>query len=460
MSTSTTPTFADLKEEALQLRREKRYAEALPLFQRLWSSHRELCSAWEGWGYALALRQCGRTAEALDICREVYRARPDFGPNRQLYAWCIYDTVLRQPQEGDPERVLHAGRAIIELCKQADEHAPYTLAVLRVMRYLLRRPLPQPEVCLTWSELLEESLLPADGKTVSKKDGSTLELPGFREQYCALRIKALFLAEQYDACIESCEGALEHFPAPHHENGIWWRRYAALSKARLGHTEAALALYRELLPRKRSWFIQHEMAELCAAAGDRKQALTLGLQAALNYGEPRHKVNLYRQLAHWLLEEGHPEEAGRHVSLAAAIREENGWQPDPGLEELRLRNLEGFVDVDGSENVPTDLPALLHRLRQEWIERLFAIAEVQHGMLHDLLPHGRAGFIERPDGRRFYFAVSCFYGKPGDLRKGMPLAFITGPGYDPRKQCVVETAFHLRPRHVYETPEVEDISLD
>lgn len=441
MSTSTKPTFADLKEEALQLRREKRYREALPLFEQLWKQHRDQCSAWEGWGYALALRQCGRTPEALDICRKVYRAWPDFDPNRQLYAWCIYDTALRQPREEQEERVLRAGRAVVELCKQEDEHAPYTLAVLRVMRYLLRRPFPQPEVCLTWSELLEESLLPAAGKTIRKEDGSTLELPGFREQYEALRIKALFLAEQHDACIDACGRALDMFPAPHHDNGVWWRRYAALSKAALGDVEAALALYRECLPRKRSWFIQSEMAELHAARGDRRAALRLGLQAALNHGEPRHKVNLYRRLAQWLLEEGHPEEARRHVALAAAIREENGWQADAALEELaealdlRLRNLEGFVTVE---------------LRQDWIERLFSLAAVQHGVLHDLLPHGRAGFIERSDGRRFYFAVHSFYGKPGDLKKGMQLDFITGPGYDPRKQREVETAFHVRARHVHE----------
>jgi len=36
-------------KEALELRRQRRYAEALKLYNDLWANHRERCNEWEGW---------------------------------------------------------------------------------------------------------------------------------------------------------------------------------------------------------------------------------------------------------------------------------------------------------------------------------------------------------------------------------------------------------------------------
>ena len=63
----------ETKKAALELRKKKRYPEALNLYQELWYNHRDACNEWEGWGLATCLRKLGEPEKALEICRNVYQ---------------------------------------------------------------------------------------------------------------------------------------------------------------------------------------------------------------------------------------------------------------------------------------------------------------------------------------------------------------------------------------------------
>ena len=72
------PTIDDLKKQANQLRHDKKYSEALPLFKQLWEENRDSCNEWEGWSYAFCLKQLKEYKPSLEICREVYKIKPTF----------------------------------------------------------------------------------------------------------------------------------------------------------------------------------------------------------------------------------------------------------------------------------------------------------------------------------------------------------------------------------------------
>jgi len=109
--------FTQLQQLASNLRKSKRYADALPYFEQLWTQHYELCEDWDVWGYAQTLRKLNRCREALEVCRELYRKNSDFAPGRNLYGWCIYATELKGEDLRD-DGVIAAVRAIVQLTPQ------------------------------------------------------------------------------------------------------------------------------------------------------------------------------------------------------------------------------------------------------------------------------------------------------------------------------------------------------
>src|SRR5690606_7224798 len=90
---------------------------------------------WVGWGYAQCLRKLGRSADALEICRAVYRIDSAFERNRNLYGWCIYDIGIKQVEhEFDEAKYLQAADAITQLTRH-ENYSPYELTVLNVVHH-------------------------------------------------------------------------------------------------------------------------------------------------------------------------------------------------------------------------------------------------------------------------------------------------------------------------------------
>ena len=114
-----------MRQRATALRKANNYEQALPLYRQMWADQQRR-SEWDGWGYANCLRKLGRPREALEVCRQVHQAYPDFVPNRTEYGWCLYDLVLKRDEDAiasNPGEFFRAAEEILSLAGH-DQFSP------------------------------------------------------------------------------------------------------------------------------------------------------------------------------------------------------------------------------------------------------------------------------------------------------------------------------------------------
>ena len=119
------PTLNELRQHASALRKDNKYDQALAVYRQLWEQPATR-NEWDGWGYAHCLRKLGRPREALEVCRQVHQAYPDFEPNRNEYGWSLYDLVLKQDKDAiakDPGEFFRAAEEILSLAGH-DQFSP------------------------------------------------------------------------------------------------------------------------------------------------------------------------------------------------------------------------------------------------------------------------------------------------------------------------------------------------
>lgn len=441
MTTSTTTT-SDLREKALGLRRARRYADALPLYQTMWEHDREACTTWDAWAYALCLQQTDHLDEALDMCRRIYRHDPDFGPARSLYAWCIFQKIPHSAEEESAAAtLLKAADAIAKLCKADETRSPLAAVALKVAAYYLGRAAPHPDRALEWLDRLLPDTLGTEPRQLTLPDGKTVMQASNQEQYYGLRIKALYLRGSYTDCACACREALNALPAFHYDNDLWFRRYLAQSLLRTDRAKEARELYAHILPRKRAWFLLKEAGDVCLALGEEKMADYFHLSAAMECAEPDKAVRLLETLAGRCLAADNPDMARLHVATACRLRAERQWGLPISLAELADRCGLDTGALPEAHKLRDDWKAL----QSYWETRLDNILPPLQGRISRMLPGDRAGFVQcEKDGKTYFFQATQFRGNRGRLAEGLPVQFRIETGYDAKKDKVLPVAVALR----------------
>lgn len=429
-------TIIELRNQAKELRSNKQYREALPLYRQCWEAYPDQRTTWDGWGYAFCLSKEGHYQDALDICREVYKMDSTFEPIKSQYAWAIYYTEIKVDKVDNVGKFLKAAQAVIGLVEQADQYAPYTRTVLVVAKYF-KDPY-RPERILEWLSKLNPEILSAEGYSYKDSDGKHRENASDKEQYYALKAKALLHTQQYQTCIETCNQALGLFQTFHYDNDIWFKKHQAGALFKLGDTDKALSILKELLLQRKEWFIQREIAEIYAATGDKQQALAYAVDAALNFGDIQMKLGLYDQLARLLAEQGKPEQAKKHIELIYQIRTEREWKIDSDMTGL----------ISKYAITPETLPSskkIFHQLKKIWETVKFENREQFTGKIRTLFPNGKAGFVKAEQGNSYYFKTVSFKGKRNKLAVNQRVSFYLEDGYDRKKNRPSKTAVNIQP---------------
>lgn len=429
-------TVDELKQQADQLRKEKRFAEALPLYRELWEKHREACNEWDGWKYAQCLAKEKKYTQALDVNREVYRMSPDFQVNNNAYGWAIYHTEISVDKVRDENRYLRAAEAILKLCKQDDPYSPYVRTVLAVAKYF-QNPF-NAHAMVQWLTKVDGKKLRDEVFSFTDPNGNLREQASDKERYYAGLSKALLELEDYQACIDVSEEALTEIGKMHYDNDIWFQWRIALSKYHLGDTSEAISMMKALLQKRREWFIQHKLAEMLADTGDLQQALAYAADAALNFGDLDKKIKLFQFMVDLLTQMERIDEAKDHLSLVYRIRKERGWQISNEL----YRQMQAFSIAEAE--IPTS-KKLAHRLRTFWNAIKFEGKKRYNGKIKKLLPHGKAGFVVTDDGTSYYFQVGSFIGPRRLLQTGASVTFYLEDGFDAKKNRPSKNAVNLSP---------------
>lgn len=429
-----------LKKNALELRKNKQYSEAVNLYLELWSDHRDACNEWEGWGLATCLRKLGDSEKALEVCREVYQLNSDFQKGNDLYAWCIYDTEIKKNDEQiekDEKSFFKAANAILDLTVQ-DQYSPYVKAVFRVIDYITKKNISYPaNDILQWINKLDPTSLSRDPFSYQDKENKHREIPSDQEKWYAIKTKALYKDGDYEECIELCENAFNEITKFHYDNNIWFKRRIALSKSHLGDKKNAVIELESILQNRKEWFIQHELAQRYYELGDNQKALSNAIEAALNFGKDENKWELFVFMAQILRDQGKPGDARNHLAFALKIREEKGWKIPESLDKM-------LIEYNIDPNDRTSRRELFKKLRTFWETEKYSSLPCMNGVVKKILANGNTGFITGNDKKDYYFQIREYKDNRRRLKEGLGVKFILEDGFDRKKNKKTKVATNIR----------------
>ena len=415
-------------KHAETLRKEGKFAEALQVYNDCWTVACLFATEWDFWGYAFCLNKLKRHAEALDFCREAYPKFPKFAALNNVYAWAIYHEAIACEKPLDEAAFLKAAKSIVRLCPNLDDvYSPLVTTVFKVLDRLTAKKTFPTALVLEWTAVLNGEKLDDTPFSFTDAKGRACELASKREQFYALRTKALLLNQEYEECIELVNVAFEQVSNFHYGNELWLRRNAALAQEGLGANEQAFETLQQLWAKRKEWFLALDLAGLAVKCGHGAVALVWALKGAMAFGDAEKKVKLFKLMAKVLMQEGRVALALQHYELVALLREEQGWSEDMAVTYTLVEH-QVTVGALGSSAV------LLPLLQKEWALLVAETTPRLVGTISKLLPHGKAGFVKAADGKSYYFQVSSFKGKRTDLVENAAVSFVLEEGFDKVKQ--------------------------
>lgn len=411
-----TDNHQELKRQAETLRDQKRFAEAVVIYEQLWSEQSEPPDIQVGWGYAQCLRRLEKSSEALDICRTIYRIDHAFERNNNLYGWCIYDIGIKQSEdEFDEAKFLQAAEAIVKLTRQ-EEYSPYERAVFAVIhhyeKYKDRQKPVQHGRIIEWLDRLDPALLSSDAFRGS--DGKSYPSP--KEDWYSSWAKALSGLERYQECIEICTAALNELSSLHYDYDVWFRQYRAESYMALGAAEKALPDLEYMMSHKPDPWIRHRYSQGLYALGHLDEAMRYAAEAALPHQRLGYRWEVYLDLGNMLGEAGKDDLAARHILLAAAIRKEEGWDKIP--QELQAALKRHNLSVDALPSAKS-----LHRELQPFWSSMRPRPKTTHsGVIVRIHDNGKSGNIAGDDSTTYFFGMRSYKGHT-DAATGLRVVF-------------------------------------
>lgn len=430
--------IADLRAGAKAAYASEQFQQAAEIYGGLWTTAVEP-DKWDGWNYARSLRKLRRTQEALEVCRAVYRLDDSFQYIKNEYGWCIYQLHISLTDEQirlAEDDFFRAADAIISLCQQ-DTYSPYEKTVFRVLKYLKpqRKRITVAKKMLVWIDKLDPDNLSTDAETY-EHDTETEEGASPREKWYMYQSSALFELEDYHACIQACQLALESLEKLHYGNQHWFQMRIANSHGHLGDISRAKDELVTLAHRKSEWFIYRDLAYWSYRSEALDDAFSYAVKAAQahrTHDKLENKWELFLLMGRILSTQGSIERAARHVGLAFQLRSELGWRIP---QELAIAVHEMAIPTD-------ELPSsrvLFRDLQAEWAEDCPRLK----GKILTIKEDKNFGFILGDDGNKYHFKFRDFRGSRHSLKEGAGVSYQIQDSFDHKKNQPSTIAVDIR----------------
>lgn len=433
----STEDFPQLRQQAEDFRKAKEYGQAVSVYQRLWTTFEEAKrDQWVAWGYAFCLQKSKRYSEGLEVCREAYPLHKEFSNLQNVYAWCIYFMEIKVEEVLEEPRFLKAANGILRLSRQDDKYSPYTQTCIKVLKHLHSKENYPAERILEWTERIIPELLSKETFSFVDQSGKTRELASEKETWYQYRIKALYESEKYEECIQLANQALQCIHKAHYDNPIWWKRYIALSNRGLGKQQEALDLLESLYLKKPEGFIAKEIADAYYEMKEVEQAFRYTIEGLLSHAEIDKKVKMIDLLAHILADKGEVEEAKAHWRFLYYFKQDQEQKISAALQAKITQ-----YQVPIGEAL--DLNKAAFSLKKQWEKWKFEDRKRLEGVIDNILPNGKAGFVKVGSRESYYFRISYSLSKKPWLQKGQRVSFYLEDAYDKKKQRAVQNAIKL-----------------
>ena len=319
----------DKRKKAQELRMQKKYSEALPIYRELWESNVPK-DKWDGWGYALCLNNLKDYTRAYEVSKKVYEIDPSFDYNKGQFAWSSYLANIKDyPDDGATDKLEEFVHEVIKVTDGKGNELFRDQATLKMMDHLTAKNAWIK--IIEWSKYIKPddlSIKPFNGVS---SDGKKFRKPSDKESYYLKMAKALERANKLEECIELCNTALEIFPEE-----TWFKWHKASSLRKLKNYDDAISLLEEVKKQKRDWFVLRDLAATYYGKKDYETAYTNFLEAtvsSLNIPKPENRWELFYMGAKILYKKDENEIADKHIALTFKLREETGWKIQDFLEK-------------------------------------------------------------------------------------------------------------------------------
>jgi len=428
----------DLIQRGKKLRNEKRYKEALPIYKEIWEKRtNNKVDRWIGWEYGETLKKCGCIDEAIKVCKEVHIENKEFKYNNDLLSWCLYEKYLKNTDikefGKDIQRIIKIADYITNIVKQS-EYTPYEMIVWKIISFYKHGNVFNADKVNYWLDKLDVLLLSEEPFQYTDDNKFIREGASRKEEWFALKCKALMKMKKYQECLEVCDVALSSIKKYHYNNDIWIKSRKAYCYGQFGDKVVAIRILEELLTVREHWSIYEMIFDLKLLLNERKEALGYAYSAALTKDSPSLKINLYIKMGAVLEELNLNEEALWHYRFSKMIRLESKWNVPIEIEQSITR-------IEKRVCSPND-ECLYNKLKQFWVNEKLLLSPRFSGIILSLLPHGKAGFI-KCENNSYYFTASSIMNKYNKIFPNISVTFSLIDSYDKKKNVHTKQAVDI-----------------
>jgi hypothetical protein len=263
-----------------------------------------------------------------------------------------------------------------------------------------------------------------------------MELASDKENWFAYKTKALLKIGEWQECFDTSKKALETIENFHYSNDVWFARRIALAKKNLGNTEETIEELQTILRKKKEWFIQKELSELYYEKEDFEKAFKYSIDAVTNFGPLEFKVDLLYLLGRIHKNKNESELAFKHFSLSKLIRQKEEWKVPQKLFDELSQFEQQEITVTEINKLKSDLKKYWNSFKPKQENRRNNNPNIQNGevvrIMHDN-ERGKDGFL-KCNGTDYYFSLSANYHLTPKISVGSNVGFKIIPAENGKKE--------------------------
>lgn len=412
-------TMTDFHQEANRLRQEKKYDEAIPLYEQLWT---EKGDQYDGAGLLQCLRKTGDIEKAIPLAEELIKKYPDFSWVKNEAIWTLISGKLNKFNENSSlEDILDVANEIMDL---KPEGVAAKTVVFRVLK--AAKEAGKWDVVHEWAAKLDPDKL----NTTPMTDEKGREGWSDQSLWYNYKCKSLIERERPDETLQLIDKVIEKYP----KQRKFLLRLKALALHKIKRLVEAEECYKDLCGvMKPDWWLLQEYARVINDRGDKKAAIKLMCQAANSNTKLDLMVTLFHEMGLLFKEIGENDTARAHLALSTLIRQERGWSV-PIIISDSIVELNRII---GNDDVPALIKDAISLCRKEWENILGTSTTIQRKQRRGLTGKVQLGSSERP----FCFILGeinesffCFKSDlPADTKDGDIVSFNAHPSFDRKK---------------------------
>jgi len=424
--------MADQLQQANELRKGKKFEEAVPLYDEAYIDSQVVMNKWDIWGYVYSLRKTGSLDKSIEISEKHISEFSDFENISNNLTWAYFDKYIRNFNPSEIIKIEKGMERIYELNGQQVVNesnnipCPFTIGVFKVLKHYKKPNFNSAKVRYRIDKIDPEKLSKKE-QTITQ-DGKERKLASDYETYYSFLITLLFNESKYDDCINVAENALNSITQLHYDNAIWFKRRIALSYVELGDSDKAEEILKSLDKGKgEKWFIEFELSKIYFEQENFDKSLDFALKAAKNFGDDLMKVNLYTHLARIFYKQNKLDYAKSHAELVIAIKQANDSKLDSEQQKLI-----SFFKLDASETI--DLKNQKRSIEKIWNEIVYGSQVTLKGVINKILPNGKSGFILADNGKdSYFFNFNSVKARKEFIQAGKKVSFFLTESFDKKK---------------------------